>query len=469
MRYKYYDIKRGVIKAKTKLAIAFSVLALGVGGTLGSLAIFGSAHALTPPTWDVKAPTAIDFTCGGGLYPHTLATVSEDSTNGNLTGTGSYDVDTSYTWNMIGNTTGNNVTMQIVYTGTAAGTTYNLTGTIASDGSVSGTADSNCQTFTMPAGSFVAHCMPTGFFRDGINMTARQIGGNVTGTLDATGCNVGVYYGPGTTGTVNNADIFGSNYYGVVVQQAAVNVTNSKVHNIGENPFNGDQHGVGIYYANVAGVTNGDCTNTGSTSGTISGNTVSLYQKGGIVATCQNTTISIMNNTVTGNGPVDYIAQNGIQVSLGATGDVGQNTVTGNEYTGPNGASSGGILVFGGCGGAISAHVNVFQNILTNNDVGIFLVNYDSTCSVNTSTKTQENAHNNTITKNDGSTNKSGWATDLGYQAGIEDVGNGDNIHNNTISGTGYTSPSTSTIKIYSIDTTATPTLNAKVHNNTTT
>ena len=39
-----------------------------------------------------------------------------------------------------------------------------------------------------------AGCTPTGFFRDGLNMTAAQIGGDVTGSLDATGCNVGVYY-----------------------------------------------------------------------------------------------------------------------------------------------------------------------------------------------------------------------------------------------------------------------------------
>ncbi|HLY87084.1 MAG TPA: hypothetical protein VKO84_11350, partial [Gaiellaceae bacterium] len=51
-------------------------------------------------------------------------------------------------------------------------------------------------------------CTQTGFFRDGINMTAAQIGGNVTGALDAGGCNIGVYYGPGTTATVSGASIY---------------------------------------------------------------------------------------------------------------------------------------------------------------------------------------------------------------------------------------------------------------------
>lgn len=55
-------------------------------------------------------------------------------------------------------------------------------------------------------------CTPTGFYQDGINLTAKQIGGNVTGTLDATSCNIGVYYGPGTSGTVSGT-ISGANYY----------------------------------------------------------------------------------------------------------------------------------------------------------------------------------------------------------------------------------------------------------------
>ncbi len=39
-------------------------------------------------------------------------------------------------------------------------------------------------------------CMPTGFVRDGVDLTAARIGGDVTGPVDATGCNIGVYYGP---------------------------------------------------------------------------------------------------------------------------------------------------------------------------------------------------------------------------------------------------------------------------------
>ena len=48
-------------------------------------------------------------------------------------------------------------------------------------------------------------CTPTGFYRDGINLTAAKIGGAVTGTLDATGCNIGAYNPTSVTG----ADISG--------------------------------------------------------------------------------------------------------------------------------------------------------------------------------------------------------------------------------------------------------------------
>jgi hypothetical protein len=105
--------------------------------------------------WEAaNGPTALVFTCGGGEYPHTINTISQSET-GALTGTGDYDPNAGYTWNLTGQVTGDNVTLVITYTGISSGSVYNLAGVIATNGSVSGTSDSNCQTFTMPAGSFV--------------------------------------------------------------------------------------------------------------------------------------------------------------------------------------------------------------------------------------------------------------------------------------------------------------------------
>ena len=106
------------------------------------------------------------------------------------------------------------------------------------------------------AGASAASCTATGLVRDGINLTAAIVNpaAPVTGTVDAGGCNIGVYFGPGTAGSVGVADIFGANYYGVVVNAAAVDVTGATIHDIGETPFNGSQHGVGVLAAGCRGI-----------------------------------------------------------------------------------------------------------------------------------------------------------------------------------------------------------------------
>jgi hypothetical protein len=287
----------------------------------------------------------------------------------------------------------------------------------------------------MPSSASAATCTETGFERDGINMTAAQIGGNVTGTLDASGCNIGVYYDNTTTGNVTGGNISGANYFGVVVNgdvgSVTVNVTNSSVHDIGETPLNGSQHGTAIYYRALG---------SGSASGVISGNTVSRYQKNGITAN-GDVSATISNNTVTGEGPVSYIAQNGIQLGYGAKGSITENTVTGNAYTGSNLASSGGILVVGGeafgPGLAYTVGLNISKNMLTNNDVGVWLYNADASGNAPTA-KTNNSVKFNTISNN-AVTNTTGYDATCGYQVGVADVGHKDQIVNNSISGFGYT------------------------------
>jgi parallel beta-helix repeat protein len=292
--------------------------------------------------------------------------------------------------------------------------------------------------FLLPALSSAATCTETGFFRDGINLTAAQIGGNVTGTLDATGCNIGVYYDANSAaGSVTDADILGANYFGIVVRGTSVNVTDSSIHSIGEDPLNGTQHGQAIYYATVdtGNATTAPTCTSGTTSGTVSGNMITQYQKAGIVANCAGTTVKVTNNTVTGQGPILYIAQNGIQVGYGAKAAVTGNNVSANAYSGLGGVSSGGILVVGGtCYGLpLTTGLTITKNTLTNNDVGVWLFN----CGAGT-TKTNNTVKLNTVS-NDAVTNTTGYSATCGYQAGVADVGHRDLIVNNKISGLGYT------------------------------
>lgn len=271
-----------------------------------------------------------------------------------------------------------------------------------------------------------ATCTPTGYVRDGINMTAALINptGTVSGTIDAAGCNIGVYYGSGSVGQVNNADIYGANYFGVVNNGGAVNITDSRIHDIGETPFNGTQHGVGIYFVFGSAAT-----------GTIQKNHVWRYQKGGIVVNGTGSSAQIKDNIVTGLGPVPFIAQNGIQVGYGATATVMGNTVSDNSYTGTS-DDSGGILVVGGpyYGGDYTVGTQIVGNTVINNDVGVYLSNIDENLNPPT-TATNIKVVNNTISSDAVNNNYGGF----GYQAGVADQGNNDKIINNNISGIGYT------------------------------
>ena len=314
-----------------------------------------------------------------------------------------------------------------------------------------------------PAAKAATTCTPTGFMRDNQNLTAALIVSASNQTINATsvsaaGCNIGVYIGPGLTGiTISNSQIFGANYYGIVNNGSNVTVTKSQIHDIGENPLNGVQHGVGIYWA----YDNID-------KGTISYNTLWNYQKGGIVVNggaSSGTAATVSHNTVIGQGPVSYIAQNGIQIGYGAKATVSNNIVTGNSYTGQGNAASGGILVVGGScyGGALTIGTKITGNTVIGNDVGVYLSNLDGTTCIPTNTPTNILTNKNIIT-NDAVNNVSGNGYPAGYQAGVSDQGDNDKITNNSICGIGYT-PVSPPPYLYFIDVTVTN--NPTVSNNT--
>ena len=196
---------------------------------------------------------------------------------------------------------------------------------------------------TISVSSALAACTPTGFFRDNntTEMTAALVnpGALAPGTVvDAAGCHIGIYFT--ANGSVSGATVYGASYFGVVVNgdggAVNVDVKDSTIHDIGESPFNGTQHGVAIYYrafgANAAAF------------GDVADNIVYAYQKGGIVANGAGSVVNTLGNRVTGLGPVDFIAQNGIQYGFGSFGTSRGNEISGNFYTGTVGVgpNSGG-------------------------------------------------------------------------------------------------------------------------------
>ncbi len=194
--------------------------------------------------------------------------------------------------------------------------------------------------------------------------------GTVSGPVDATGCDIGVYIPSGSTVTVT-ATVHDANQVGVFNDGGTATITGSTITNTGNHVSgtfspNGVQTGIGVYFS-------------ASATGSIAGNTISQYQKGGIDVRDLDS-VFVTDNTVTGLGPFKLIAQNGIELGFGTFGptvssaNVGQvtgNTVTGNIYT--QGAAhpfvSTGILAEAVSGSSVGAFTSalhtsntVFQN-----------------------------------------------------------------------------------------------------------
>ena len=149
-------------------------------------------------------------------------------------------------------------------------------------------------------------------------------------------------------------------FYGILVHAGgSAKIANNRITNIADNPLSGVQRGVAIQIGSVVpGVSAG--------SATITDNVINRYQKNGIQVSGAGSNATIDDNTIAGAGPTTLIAQNGIQISNGATAKITDNCISGNSYKpGPFGAT--GILLIN------PGAVTVEENTLTRNDVGIFV------------------------------------------------------------------------------------------------
>jgi nitrous oxidase accessory protein NosD len=156
--------------------------------------------------------------------------------------------------------------------------------------------------------------------------------------------------------------------YGVFVgNNGSADIRDNRITEIRDNPFSGCQNGVGV---RIGSQFLGEVGH-----GTVYGNLIDRYQKGGVVVDGPGTTATVQQNRIQGVGPTPTIAQNGIQLSRGATGSAQQNIVLDNSYSGPPVASSTGILLFQESGG-----VDAAQNEATRNDDNLGA--YDTTGTV---------------------------------------------------------------------------------------
>ncbi len=319
-----------------------------------------------------------------------------------------------------------------------------------------------CAPFAEPAAATptpVAKCTSTGWTIPGSGLTTPETAllinpsGTVSGDVDATGCDIGIYYSTKTTkgSLVSNANVHSAYHFGIVNNGANVTVRSSNISDIHPTPFDGESYyGFAIYW--VAG---------SAAQGAISNNAIWDYQKDGIAVRGPNATATIQGNAVFGLGPQSFtVAQNGIELGLGADNvQIEQNLVFGNSYTGPNGASGGGIVVYGGAcfGGAETINTLVKGNTFFGNDVGVYLLNLNGSC--NSSTTPTKNIVTGNVLINNALNNTTGWNTSppQGYQAGIMEGGDGDTLEGNVICGLGYKAPGTKAVLVYAIDTTSYP------------
>jgi len=290
-----------------------------------------------------------------------------------------------------------------------------------------------------------------------------------------------VVTGPTTKATIKGIDINGplpgnggcaNREYGVLVLEGFLNLTQASVTNARDanESLNGCQFGVGVQVGSTHWLKpDGSPTDANSdphftADAEIDNTFVSGYAKNGIVIDGLDSDGDIHDNTVIGSGQTTVVAQNGIEIVRGATGEVYNNSISANQYTGAGVASSTGVLLFGGCGDPLVTNVDVHNNTAVNNDVGISMNNYsaDPNCVAPATTPTKDRAYNNKIS-NSAVTNVSGFGGGQGYQAGVADVGNLDQIGNNKISGPGY-AQSTTPAWVSPIDTTST--IKAKTYRN---
>jgi hypothetical protein len=114
--------------------------------------------------------------------------------------------------------------------------------------------------------------------------------------------------GPGPSGC-------GSILAGIVVRDGAyANIHDNKIVDIRDTGDSGCQNGIAIFVGRTSWATTGTAD--------ITNNEISSYQKAGIVVDNTGSSANIEGNTVSGEGPKTTIAENGIQISRGATAEI---------------------------------------------------------------------------------------------------------------------------------------------------
>lgn len=147
-------------------------------------------------------------------------------------------------------------------------------------------------------------------------------------------------------------------FMGIAYYNAGGAVLSTEVKNITNDPPNGSQHGIGVAVLNTDSV---------ARSFELMDSYLHDCQKNCTLFSGTGLTVDIRRNRIIGAGPIDYIAQNGIQLSPGVIGNVAENIVSGFDYT-PGTYGSAAILHWGD-------FVSFTSNVVTLSDFGLYVDN----------------------------------------------------------------------------------------------
>jgi hypothetical protein len=183
----------------------------------------------------------------------------------------------------------------------------------------------------------------------GVNLNGLTVDGSLAGVANGPARFIGIYY-RNASGAINGGSVL----------------------NIRENPFSGNQNGLGIEVQAKGPI---------HAAVDITGVTVSGYQKNGVTYNgcgCANAldgsaSGAFTGSTVTGAGPTALIAQNGVQVGFGAGPvTISGNDISGNSYTGdPSNGTGAGVLLFSSTGDVVD------MNDITTSNFGVAIAGGD--------------------------------------------------------------------------------------------
>ena len=277
-----------------------------------------------------------------------------------------------------------------------------------------------------------------------------------------------------TTGLANVCEGGDDRLRGIMFDGASGSITLNTVADINKGA-SGCQEGNAIEVRNAPF----DGTHPNTQYVQVTHNVVEDYQKTGVLAN-GDVRVDVTENTISGLSPVPFIAQNGIQLGFGATGNVMRNHVDGNWFTGANWSSSGilmfevndvsihhntvvenqiGVAVEAWCWFAPSANNNkIIHNTLENNEYGVSVAAYVLGPGLSNCDPSADNnkVTNNSISTTDGEigvfvgtgtafcpcpsftpsadNNKVIRNTISGYDVAVEDTGTTSKVHANVFS-----------------------------------